>query len=111
MRNLRHIVNVHRPTQALDSRGQANNDTVYWRDVPCSIETLSGQEQIVARQLLATATYKVAMYGNPEKRLDPSDKLEWGVKPDGKPRYLEIGEIRDLQQNGQQLELICGEIL
>ena len=103
-------VNVHRPTSALDSRGQANNDTVYWRDVPCSIETLSGQEQIVARQLLATATYKIAMYGNPEKRLETTDRLEWGMK-DGKPRLLEIGQIRDLNQNGVQLELICGEVL
>lgn len=103
MRNLRHIVNVHRPTQALDSRGQANNDTVYWRDVPCSIEAISATEGEAGGQQQAVTTYKVEMYGNPLKPLKHSDWLKWGS------RKLNIEAIDDTKQNGEQLVLTCGE--
>jgi len=102
----RHIVNILRPTAALGPDGQPQGqDTVYWRDVPCSIETLNGRELEVARQLLATATVKVAMYGDPEKPLNPKDYIEFNG------RRFEIGQIIDKQQNGCELELICGEQL
>ena len=100
----RHIVNILRPTAALGPDGQPQGqDTVWLSAVPCSIEAIAGSEPEVGGQQIATTTYRVEMYGDPEKPLKHSDYLMFGT------RRLNINQIDDLHQNGQQLTLICGE--
>lgn len=104
MKNMRHVVNVMRPTESLEGHGAIEGKpTIYIPKVPCSIETLSGQELERARQLVSTATHKVEMYGDPKKPLKRTDFLDF------EGRTLEIGQILDKNQNGVELELICGE--
>lgn len=103
---MRHMVTVMRPTQAQGTRGEPQGkDAVIVKDVPCSIETLSGREGELARQIFAAATYRVQMYGDPSKPIENTDYLQFGS------RRLNIGFINDRQQNGIELELLCEEAL
>jgi head-tail adaptor len=93
-----------RPGEAVGSLGelQGKPETVI-KNVPCSIKTLSGNEQESARQNGVTATLAVEMYGDPNKPLKEKDWLEFGS------RKLNIAHIEDVNQNGLQLKLLCGE--
>ena len=101
---MRHIVNVMRPTEAVGSLGQLQGkpETVM-REIPCSIRSLSGNEQEQARQNSVSATLAVEMYGDPKKPLKEKDWLQFG------DRKLNIAYIDDVNQNGLQLKLLCGE--
>lgn len=104
---LREIVDVMQPADAIGSRGQQiGHDTVYIPQVPCSIETLNGSESDAARQVYAEVTHRVRMYGDPSKPLTHAMYLKtWSG------RKLNIGFINDVQQNGVELELLCGEVV
>ena len=107
MKNMRHRVNVMRPTEAQGTRGQAQgNPELILKDWPCSIETLSGREIEQARTVFAEATHRVEGYGDPAQRFKERDHLTGGSI--GK-RTLHIGFINDKQQNGIELSLLCGE--
>lgn len=106
----RHIVNVMRPTEALDEYGQSKGVETYWFEVPCTIETIGGSEPEAGSQQQAISTYKIDMYGDPTKPLEASDYLTLGPpRADGTLRKLNIQQIVDEQQNGIKLTLICGE--
>jgi len=107
MKSLRHVVNVLRPTEAEGTRGQSQGqpDTIC-KEWPCSIETLSGREVVQARTIFAEATHKVEGYGDPGNRFKERDYLTGGSIG---TRKLAIGFINDIQQNGVQLSLLCGE--
>jgi head-tail adaptor len=104
MKRMSHQVDVMEPATATDDRGQDGaSDTVYFPAVPCSIEPIDSSETEVAHQLQATRTYKVKFYGNPDKPISHRHWLRWGE------RRLEIGSAKDVNMNGQQWELVCGE--
>lgn len=100
---MRHVVNVMRPTTSVDDQGQTKNAEIFILEQPCTIETIGGSEPEAGGQQQAITTYKVEMYGDPNKRLKHSDYLTLG------PRRLNIQAIDDKQQNGRKLTLICGE--
>jgi len=51
-------------------------------------------------------THRVRMYGDPSKPLTHTMYLKtWSG------RKLNIGFINDVQQNGVELELLCGEVV
>lgn len=103
MRNMRHVVNVMAPPPPT-SESQVNAvPLVFMRDVPCSIKTLSGQEAERMAQMYGAATLKVEMYGSPTKPIKTIYWLKFGE------RKLNVMGIIDKQQNGEVLELICGE--
>ena len=100
----RHLVTVMRPAEATDEYGQTQGQpATILKDVPCSIEPLSGRETELARQTFGIASLRVRMYGDPAKPLQYTDWLAFGG------RRLNIGQIIDRHQNGLDLELICGE--
>lgn len=105
MKAKRHVVHVMQPpTEAHDSRGQTQGqDTIYLKNVPCSIEPLSSQEQIVAHQVYADATHRVEMYGDPKKPITTSHWLN------RLGRRLEIGSAIDVHQNGTYWRLLVSE--
>lgn len=104
--DLRHYVNVLLGPDATDDHGQAVGlDTVYIKDVPCSIETLSGRESEIARQQYAEATHLVKCYGDPARPIREHMRLRFGA------RLIEIGFVKDVNQNGEVLELLCGEVV
>lgn len=106
-KNMRHRVNVMRPTKSTNTIGntQGAPETIL-RDWPCSIETMSGREIEIARSIYADATLKVEGYGNPNNQFKVTDYLTGGSIGE---RVLNIGHINDKQQNGIQLSLVCGE--
>ena len=107
MKNMRHIVDVMRPTEALDGYGQTQgNPQIVMRQWPCSIETLSGREVEQARTVFAEATHKVEGYGDPARPFKERDYLTGGSIGS---RVLGIGFKNDKQQNGIHLSLLCGE--
>jgi hypothetical protein len=104
VRNLRHYVNVMRPTKAADEYGQTQGQPeTLLANVPCSVETLSGRELELARATFGMVSYKVTMYGDPSKPIRRTDYLTMG------DRRLEIADVKDTYQNGVVFELICGE--
>lgn len=108
-KNMRHVVNVIRPTSAEGSIGQLQGKPdVLLANVPCSIRPVSGRESEEARQNGVTATLIVELYGDPRKPITESDWL--AVHPiTDPPRKLNIAYINDKQQNGIELTLFCGE--
>ena len=95
------------PATAIGSRGQQiGQDTVYLQNIPCSIETLNGREGEAARQQYAEVTHRVRMYGDPSKPIAHTMYLRTWNK-----RRLNIGFINAVQQNGVELELLCGEVV
>lgn len=100
----RHTVDIKRPSTTLGSRGQVTGSpSTVASAVPCSIETLSGDELMQAQKQFSRATYRVEMYGDPAWALTTNDYLLFGS------RSLFIGRIDDEQQNDKRLVMICGE--
>lgn len=83
------------------------NDGTYLRSVPIKYEQLSGREGEVARATFGASTVRITISGNPRRPLDKSMRLR--VKGGIKELILEIVDIKDTHQNGQQYELLCGE--
>ena len=109
MRNMRHVVNVMRPTLAVGSRGEAEGqDQQVLKEVPCSIETLSGREAELARSVYPDATYKVEMYADPRNPVTAVMYLTGGTLG---TRRLNVGFVNDRDLKGVQYELLCGEDL
>ncbi|HUQ68745.1 MAG TPA: head-tail adaptor protein [Planctomycetaceae bacterium] len=103
---LRHVVNVMKPAENSNTRGQpTGEDEVYIKDVPCSIEPLGGRESEIARQVFESATAKVKFYGDPNRPISRSHYLQFGS------RRLEIGDVKDVEQNGIVIELLVGEVV
>lgn len=108
MRDIVHICDVLEPPNAQGDRGQLiGNDKTYIREVPCGIEHLSGREGEIARATFGAATVRVTMRGDPAKPIKPAMRLK--VQGFAGERLLEIGDVKDVKQNGQLYELICGE--
>jgi hypothetical protein len=105
---LKHYVNVMRPTEAYGSVGELQGqDQTILQGVPCSIETLSGREAEIARSVYADVTYKVEMYADPRKPVTAEMYLTGGTL--GK-RKLHIGFVNDSNNMGTgSLELLCSE--
>ena len=103
---MKHQVTIKRPTSTLDERGQLQGQpTILLKEVWCAIKPINGREIERARALYPEATLQVELHGDPAKRLRPKDYLEFGS------RRLEIGHINDEMQNGEDLTLICGEVI
>ena len=106
-KNMRHVVNVMRPTEAEGTRGQSQGTPKQiMKDWRCSIETLSGREVEQAHTVFAEATHKVEGYGDPKNRFKQRDYLTGGSIGE---RVLAVGSINDKQQNSVELSLLCGE--
>jgi hypothetical protein len=104
VKDFRHIVNVMRDTEAQGPDGQLQGSpSVLRSEVPCSIETIGGSEPEAGGQQYGITTYRVEIYGNPDKPLRTGDYLTLG------PRRLNIQAIDDRHQNQRELTLICGE--
>jgi head-tail adaptor len=101
---MRHVVNVMRPTKAKGTLGETQGtDKTVMKNWPCAIKTLTGNEQEDARQNGATANLEVSGYGNPGNPFKETDYLQFGE------RKLNIAFIDDVNQNGIELRLLCGE--
>jgi head-tail adaptor len=104
VRNLRHRVDVMRPTKATGTLGQKQGqDETVCKAWPCSIKTLSGKEQETARQTGADAQFEIEGYGDPKWTDLEQCYLQFGE------RRLNIEFVDDEQQNGIKLRLLCGE--
>ena len=103
-KNMRHIVNVMRPTEAHGESSPRVYD-IFRSQVPCSIETLSGREAERMMQMYADARVKVEMYGDPNKQIKATDQC---VDQFGKT--LNVLAITDNSRTQLgKIELICGE--
>ena len=102
---LRHVVNVMRPAEPAGDVPGKSPPTIHRAGVYCSIEQLTGREAERFQQMYATATLKVKMWGDPSK---PLRAVDWLEELPSKNR-LNILNKDDLNRNGIELELICGE--
>ena len=98
-------VTVCCPPDALGDDGQPRGqDGVLRKDVPCSIDPVSGIESDTAGQLTAITSYTVKLYGDPARKISPRDYLKLGN------RTLSVQSVIDpsMAQLGE-LTLVCGE--
>lgn len=104
---MRHLVNVMRPAAPVTDRGQQRGQPLcVRREVPCSIETISGTEDTEARRQMPTATYSVELYHDPSKPILELDYLTGGTLGD---RVFNIGHVADPDFKGLKLTLLCSE--
>lgn len=104
-----HIVNVMRPTQALDDRGQLQGqDETVIKEWPCEVRSVSGNKAQQERMTVPTATHTVEGHGGgPDKRILDKDYLTGGHL--GK-RVLIIEHIADRTLSQlRTLTLTCTE--
>lgn len=107
MKGYDNTVNVMRPATASTDRGQQRGQpTCVRREVPCSIETLTGNQSEIARQLYTDATYSVKFYADPSKPVDEKCYLTGGTLGE---RKLQIGHVADTDFKNLELTLLCGE--
>ena len=100
---LRHRTNITARSSTTGARGQrTGTDTVKVYSWPCSIETLSGREGELARQVFPSATLKV-VGRYPGLTVTTEHFLKFGT------RTLEIGHVNNVDQLNDQIELLCGE--
>lgn len=93
------------PSTTTDENGQPiGHPKVIMASVPCSIEQLSGREGEIAHQTRGFAVTRVKFWGDPSKPIKP----HYFLRVDGK--RLEISDINDLHRNGEEYELLCGEV-
>lgn len=106
----RHAVDIMRPPaiadNAYDARGQlSGNPKVVAKDVPCSIEKLSGRELELARQNMAQATMRIRVFGDPAWNLTTGDYL---LRTSDSSR-IDIGYIKDPDETDLEYTLTCAE--
>lgn len=102
----RHFVDIIGPVSNTDDRGTPQGEPpVLMRSVPCAITHLSGREGEIARQVVATATHQVDMYG-PIIGLTTRCKLR---EIGNAKRIMEIGDIADPLRTGHKLTLLVTE--
>lgn len=102
----RHVVVVKRPATTQDANGIKDRDaapTTLIAEWPCSIETLSGIEQIRARKMFADATHRVKGFVDPANPIRATDFLSFGS------RTLYIGFVDNLEQKDLEYELLVAE--
>jgi SPP1 family predicted phage head-tail adaptor len=107
---LRHVVVLQTEDKVEDGYGgwQPNpppaGDGSGWKDVAtvhASIQPLSGQEALVARQLQDTVTHKVVM--RYRAGVTAKHRLRFGT------RLFNIREVRNIDERNWKLELRCEE--
>ena len=105
--DLRHVCDVMRPAETKNSRGQERGkpETLV-RDWPCSITPFGSSEVEVGGSVFANATFEISGYGDPSIRFAEKDYL---ILKDGSNRRFDISGINDVDQNGRELILTCGE--
>lgn len=103
---LRHICDIYRPSEAQDDRGQEHGDVLLHKGVPCSVEPLNSRELEAARQVYSVATHTIRLYGDPKTPITHRHYLIVNGS-----RRFDIGEVVDLEQNGEQYKLTCGEVV
>jgi len=102
----RHFVDIKRPATTLDANGLKEKDSdpgTLIESWPCTIEGLSGLEQIRARKMFAEATHRVKGYQDPVKPILVTDYVLFGT------RKLYIGHISDPDEKGFEYELLVAE--
>lgn len=105
MTNLRHVVNVMRPPPPGGESTVNAKPSELRHEVPCSIEPLRGGEAQRLQQMFATATHKVGMYGNPNKKIQRTDFCidQTGAR-------LNVMDVIDKSRSQIGfIELVCGE--
>lgn len=104
---LRHRVSIIRESSTnFDSRGQISTNTTTISTVWASIETLTGREGILARQIDASLSHKVTIrYSTDVSSLGPNDWIEFGT------RRMDIAQVANIDQMNERMELFVAEEL
>ena len=100
----RHRVNIQRRegNTTLDARGQLSKPfEIVERNVPCSIERLTGDEGVLARQTFPTATHTVGMRWR--SGVTSKDRFIFGS------RTLNILDVDNLDERNRELVMTVGE--
>jgi SPP1 family predicted phage head-tail adaptor len=99
------IVAIKRPTKALDARGQLQGqDETLTQEWPCKINTLSGNKAEQARSLVPSVTHSIEG-GRTRVPLKQKDYLQY------RGRRFDIEFINDIERNGDEVTLLCTEIV
>lgn len=98
---LRHRVTIQFEERNEDGYGGHLPNWLDLYTVFASVDPLSGQEAVVARQLQDTVTHKVVMHYR--AGVKPAMRLRFGT------RTFNIREVRNPGERNQRLELRCEE--
>ena len=101
---LRHRVDIKLPSTSRGTRGEkSGSDTTAASSIPCSIETLSGREVEIARQLYPSATLAVELRYGELTSLTTEHYFVFGS------RQLNIGHLDNVDQRNILWRALCGE--
>lgn len=104
----RELVDIERDTSPDGATGPDYASTRY-RNVPCSIAIVSGDESFRGRQLEAHLSHVVELHWMPDIQADDRVKVKGGIF-DG--RKLNVVHVHDLSGDGvpHRLQLYCREL-
>lgn len=109
MKGLRHQCDVMEPPKSWGTVGERiGKSKVYgpYRDVPCSVDDVTGTENQIANQTTGTKTFRVkTQSGHPKFPITNQHWIRW------QGRILNIADAKDIDQNGLKYDLLCGEVL
>mgnify|MGYP007083426429 CR=1 FL=1 len=101
---LNHRVTLQRPGGTRDAVGERQTT---WTDVAtvwANVAPTSTAERMVAAQARSFVTHRVTIrYGSEWSTIDGSWRIKFGA------RYMPIEGVRNLQEGGRWLELVCTE--
>lgn len=100
----RHLVQIYLPSTSVSDRGQRTGaDTLVLDNVFASVESLAGRELEQARQVFASASLRVRLFGDPNVPLNTKHYILFGS------RRIGIGFVGDLEQVHYEYVLLCSE--
>lgn len=100
---LRNKIEIQQAESVRDKVGGIRKNWVTYATIWAAIEPLRGTEAMVAQQVKATLTHRVAV--RYDSRISARHRVKFGS------RILEINQVRNLSEQGRQLELICSEVV
>jgi SPP1 family predicted phage head-tail adaptor len=101
---LRHQVSVQSATDTTDGRGSTTQSWSTVTTVWASVEPISGRELLRGDQVAADVTHRVRLRA-PGLTLTPRHRLLFGS------RHLAIDRVINVEERGEEYELLCHEVV
>jgi len=100
---LKNKVELQQAETVRDRLGGVKKSWVTYATAWAAIEPLRGAEALIAQQVKATLSHRVKLRF--DSRITVRHRIKFGS------RIFEISQVRNLNEAGREIELICNEVL
>lgn len=89
---LKHRIQIYSPPTGIDSRGRSTGDWNKVAEVNAHLKTLSGDEAVLARQLVSRATHQIKLRYQRKFTLSPKHEIRF------RGRRFSIGHVENVEE-------------